>query len=196
MINPKLVTIADFTEAEIPAVLNYWFHSPPGFVEEMGVDFAKMPAEAQMQQSLIEKVRKDRELPKSKLNVVTICYDGQAIGMHTLFPITEGESAVFHAHNWTPSMRGQGIGMISYPLACQRFIERFDLKRIAFKTPLQNTAAIRVKEKLGIRSTGEEIIDFGIMKAGTRAQAFEWSREEINFHLTRNAENKQDTARI
>jgi len=40
--------------------------------------------------------------------------------------------------------------MHTYPKACHIFFERFDLRRILFKTPVQNMGAIRVKEKLGI----------------------------------------------
>lgn len=183
MIQPHAVTITDITEQEVPTIMNYWFHSPPGFVEGMGVDFSRMPTEDQMRQMLLEKIRNDRDLPKTKMGVVIVRYEGKSVGMHTLFPIVEGDHAVFHAHNWTPELRGKGIGMISYPLACRKFIERFDLKRFVFKTPLQNTAAIRVKEKLGIRVTGEETVDFGIIKAGTRAKTFEWTREEVDSYL-------------
>jgi hypothetical protein len=57
-------------------------------------------------------------------------------------------------------------------------LQRFDLRRILFKTPVQNVGAIRVKEKLGIRCIGEEVVDFGIIRAGTLAKVFEFTREE------------------
>ena len=58
-------------------------------------------------------------------------------------------------------------------------MSRFNLSRILFKTPVQNIGAIRVKEKLGIRYIGEEIIGFGIIKEGTKAKVFELTRDEI-----------------
>jgi len=61
-----------------------------------------------------------------------------------------GDFGIFHAHLWEKSRRGCGIGMHTYPKACHIFFERFDLRRILFKTPVQNMGAIRVKEKLGI----------------------------------------------
>jgi hypothetical protein len=42
-----------------------------------------------------------------------------------------------------------------------------------FKTPIQNITAIRVKEQLGIRCIGEEIVSFGMIQEGTRAKVFE-----------------------
>ncbi len=57
-------------------------------------------------------------------------------------------------------------------------MERFDLKRILFKTPVQNVGAIRVKEKLGIRFIGEEVVEFGAIRAGTLARVYELTREK------------------
>ena len=61
-----------------------------------------------------------------------------------------------------------------------------------FKTPKQNTGAIRVKEKLGIREIGEEEVGFGITRNGviarvfelTRAEAFKWWRTGSGAELT------------
>jgi hypothetical protein len=66
-------------------------------------------------------------------------------------------------------------------LACRVFLQRFDLKRILFKTPAQNVGAIRVKEKLGIRCLGEEVVDFGIIRPGTLAKVYELTREEAGL---------------
>ena len=127
----------------------------------------------------LEKCRANAALPKSKMNALVILHQDRPIGFHTLFPLTEGDSGIFHAHIWDASMRGQGIALQSYLLAGKVFMERFDLKRILYKTPIQNTGAIRVKEKLGIREIGEETIELGIIRAGTKARVFEVTREEI-----------------
>ncbi len=52
-------------------------------------------------------------------------------------------------------------------------MERFQLKKILFKTPIQNVGAIRVKEELGIRSVGEENISFSIIQNGTWVKIFD-----------------------
>jgi RimJ/RimL family protein N-acetyltransferase len=80
------------------------------------------------------------------------------------------------------------LGMQTYPKACRIFFERFDLQRILFKTPIQNVGAIRVKEKLGIPCIGEEIIEFGIYKAGTRSQVFELTRSHFDHSNTSSIE--------
>ena len=127
---------------------------------------------------MIDECRANSLLAASKSRFLTITYKDKAIGSHTLSPLEEGDYGVFHAHIWKQEMRGKGIARITYPIACQIFMERFGLKRILFKTPIQNIAAIRVKERLGIRCIGEETIDFGIVRDGTRANVFELTRPE------------------
>lgn len=181
--------VRDVTEADIPLVLDYWFRSPPGFVEGLGVDLAKLPSEVDFAENLRRKIEaagarfepKEAPMgvaPPSGLNSLIILHDNRPVGMHTLNPWTRGDSGIFHAHIWDAAARGRGIGVRSYPLACRVFMTRFELRRILFKTPAQNVGAVRVKEKLGIRYVGDEIVDFGVIKAGTLARVFELTREE------------------
>jgi len=177
-IDPQKISVRDLAESDVPFVLDYWFRSPAGFVEGMGVDLRKMPTEAEMKAGLTARIQENEKLASSKLSAVAITYDGRPIGIHTIFPVTEGDFGIFHAHIFDPEFRRRGVGLLSYPKACRVFFERFNLKKILFKTPLQNGGAIRVKEKLGIRVVGEETIGFGIIKEGTRAKVFELTREE------------------
>lgn len=174
---PGVVTVRDLTGAEVPAVLDYWFRSPRAFLESMGVDLARMPQEEAFEAAVRKRVQ-DAEAGTGKLNTLAILLDGRPVGMHTINPLVEGDHGIFHAHLWRPEFRGRGIALRSYPLACRVFLRRFDLKRILFKTPARNTGAIRVKEKLGIRFVGDELVDFGVIRAGTPAKVFELTREE------------------
>jgi RimJ/RimL family protein N-acetyltransferase len=178
-IDPKLITLRDLQPSDVKYILDYWYRSPPGFVEARGVDLAKLPLEVDMRKSLEDRITANQSLSISKMVALVFTYGGEAIGFHTMFPLTEGDSGVFHAHIWKPEMRGRGIGMHTYPRACRIYFDRFQLKRILFKTPVQNTSAIRVKEKLGIRTIGEELIGFGIVKDGTRARVFELMPDEL-----------------
>lgn len=171
------VSIRNFSIEDIPMVLNYWFHSPSGFIESMGVDWNKMPKESDMRTNLTKQENHQR--------VVTILFQGQPIGIHTVMPVVPEDHAIFHAHIMNPDFRKKGIAQFSYPLACKEFFERFQLKRIIFKTPLQNVGAIRVREKLGIRVIGEEIINFSIIKEGTKAKVFELLPNELDNLLNR-----------
>jgi RimJ/RimL family protein N-acetyltransferase len=173
------VSIRDVHFSDTSMILNYWYRSPEGFIEERGVDLKKLPAEETMKLSLEERIQKNSQLEKSKLNAFVILFENLPIGFHTLSPVEEGKFGIFHAHICLPEFRKRGVGMSSYPIACKEFIQRFNLEKIVFKTPKQNTGALRVKEKLGIKKTGEEKIGFGIIKDGTDASVFEWTRFEI-----------------
>lgn len=179
MIDPQKISLRDLTESDLSLLLDYWFRSPIVFFEKLGVDWSKMPPEAEMKKTLLEKLRENENRKKSKLPVLVITYDGQAIGAHTINPLIENDHGIFHAHIWRPEFRRRGIALHTYPQALKIFMERFNLERILFKTPIQNQGAIRVKEKLGIRYLGEETINFSIIKDGTRAQVFEVTRAEI-----------------
>ncbi len=178
-IDPQLISIRDIAEEDIHFLLDYWFRSPPGFIESLGVDFAKMPQEVDMANGLKEKCREKLENASIKLRALMIIYDTQPIGFHTINPLVNGEFGIFHAHIWQPEMRHRGVATHTYPKACQIFFQRFNLKRIVFKTPVQNIAAIRVKEKLGIRYLGEDVIDFNVIKDGTLAKVYELTRGEL-----------------
>lgn len=54
---------------------------------------------------------------------------------------------------------------------------------------MQCEGAIRVKEKLGIRCLGEEIVYFNIIKAGTLAKTFEITSLELE-KILKNKTNK------
>ena len=177
-VDPRLISVRDLSEGDIPFVIDYWFHSPPGFIESLGADPAKLPSEAEFAESLRKRVLINEELKHSKLNSLAILHNGEFVGFHNLNPLTEGDFGVFHAHISRPDFRRRGVAECSYPHACRIFFQRFGLKRILFKTPVQNTGAIRVKEKLGIRFLGEELVDFGVIRAGTLAKVYELTREE------------------
>jgi RimJ/RimL family protein N-acetyltransferase len=177
-VDPRSVSVRDLSEADIPLVLDYWFRSPPGFVESLGADPTKLPIETEFADTLGRRIRSNQGLASSKLNSLAILHEGRFVGFHNLNPLVEGDFGVFHAHIARPELRRRGVAECSYPQACRVFLQRFDLKRILFKTPAQNLGAIRVKEKLGIRFIGEEVVDFGIIRAGTLAKVYELTREE------------------
>lgn len=182
-VDSKPIAVRDLTEADLPILMDYWFRSPAGFIESLGVDTNKLSSEPEFVKSLTERIRANAGKFPSQLNALAITYAGRTIGQHSVNEIQPGESAIFHAHIFDPSMRRRQVGMTSYPLACQFFMNRFCLKRIWFKTPIQNTGSIRVKQKLGIREVDEEIINFGVVKEGTRARVFELLPGELEFLL-------------
>lgn len=176
-----LISIRDFCAADVPRVLDYWYRSPAGYLESIGADPARLMPEEVMRSSMLGACAKNSELSAgdSKMPAVTLLYDDQPIGLHLVGPVVGGESAIFHAHIWDVAFRGKGISSVTYPLACEVFFRRFRLKKIFFRTPSMNIAAIRVKEKLGIRCTGEEPFESVLALPGLTAKCFELTPEEL-----------------
>jgi RimJ/RimL family protein N-acetyltransferase len=185
VVDLTLVEVRNFCEQDVEGLVKYWYHSPSGYIEILGIDPGKLLPEQEFQAWLIGECRANSQLEASKSHLLTITYNGAAIGNHAISPLIEGDYGVFHAHIWSPEMRGKGVARVTYPRACLIFVDRFNLKRILFKTPIQNIAAIRAKEQLGIRCIGEEIIDFGIVKDGTRAKVFELTKPETEKLISR-----------
>src|SRR5262245_10965590 len=106
-VDPLSISVRDLSEADIPLVLDYWFRSPRGFIESLGADPTKLPAETQFADSLRQRVRMNETLVRSKLSSLAILHDGQFVGFHNLNPLTEGDSGVFHAHISRTEFRGR-----------------------------------------------------------------------------------------
>jgi RimJ/RimL family protein N-acetyltransferase len=184
-VDPQSIRVRDFSEDDMSQLIDYWYHSPRGFIEAIGIDPKKLLPEREFEKLVLDECRSNSLLTASKSHLLTITYKDKAIGGHTLFPLVEGDHGVFHAHIWKAEMRGKGIAKITYPKACLIFMDRFNLNRILFKTPIQNIGAIRVKEQLRIRYIGEEIISFGVIRDGTRAKVFELTRPEAERLICR-----------
>ncbi len=174
-----MVEIRDSTYEDISLLLDYIYRSPPGFLASIGVDSARLPSELANRNALEADLKKRASNSDFKLRILTVVVDGVPIGHHSVADIIEGDSAVFHASIWNSQYRGKGIGSLTYPRACKILMDRFELKKIVFKTPIQNIAAIRIKEKLGIPFLGEELADSPISVPGTRVKIYALERAQL-----------------
>jgi RimJ/RimL family protein N-acetyltransferase len=168
MIDPNDIQLRNFSEEDIPLLIDYWLRSPEGFIESLGVDLGKLKPEEEMRAVQLERCKKWAESPE-ECNVLAILYKGQTIGVHGISDPKSGENGVFHAHIWLPEFRRRGIGSISYVKAMKFFADRFQLKEILFKTPEHNPGPNGLKEKLGLNPIGKDSTvheEIGIMKPG------------------------------
>jgi RimJ/RimL family protein N-acetyltransferase len=149
------ISIADFSHADIPGMLEYWYRSPRAHLVAMGVSPESLPREKHMCEMLEMNIEKNRAAEVSRQAILSIKLRGETIGVHELTHIDPPVSAIMHAHIWSGSHRGLGIGLVSYVLAMKKFFSRFDLKEIRFETPLTNAGAQRIKTKLGIQPREE-----------------------------------------
>ena len=57
VVDPQLVSVRDLSEEDIDQVTKYWYHSPPGFIEAIGIDPKKLLPEPDFANRLIEECK-------------------------------------------------------------------------------------------------------------------------------------------
>jgi RimJ/RimL family protein N-acetyltransferase len=171
---PDQISIRDFAPLDLPGFMDYWYRSAPGYLESLGIDPRTVLAESVLLANWLALCSSGEPMP-----ALTILVKGKAAGIYLLSEVVAGESAVFHAHVWESSLRHKGIATESAPKAFKVFFERFRLKRLVFKVPAQNGAALRVLGKLGIRSTGEGAMEAGLYRKGLPSKLFELTAVEL-----------------
>ena len=178
-IDPLDVTLRYFDfHKDIDALCDYFYRSPPGFMESMGLNLAFMGDEMEFRKTwlaALEENAKKGERPRTQI----VSYKNELVGMHSTTHYLPKESLIMHAHFYYEKFRGLGIGTISYVKAMENLLMDFSLKEILFKTPVQNLAPMKIKEKLGLKPIGEEILDWPILLPGTRAKVFRVDLAEL-----------------
>jgi RimJ/RimL family protein N-acetyltransferase len=164
MLDSADIAVVDFAEADIEGFLRYWYDADPGFLAAMGVDPARLPSRRKMREMLELNLERDRRSERPLNTILSISLKGETIGVHELTHLTAGDSGILHAHIWDTAHRGRGIGIVSYVKAMQAFFRRFDLARIVFESPALNPGANRIKDKLGIKPSGEGVIDMPMLR--------------------------------
>ena len=185
MIDPTRLLLRDFNLTDLDAYLNYFYHSPKGFLASIAVDFDKFPTESFMRTRMTDICHKFPNTEGSRNPALSLIYDRRPVGLHPLNELTPGDSGGLHAHIFQPEMRKQGLASLTLVPASKLFIERFRLKRLLYKIPIQNTGALRMVEKLEIREIGKEVLNSGIVIAGTRVRVFELQSSEVDLLLKR-----------
>jgi RimJ/RimL family protein N-acetyltransferase len=172
--------LRDLSEADIPHVLQYWYRSDPAYLASLAVDIAKLPPEQTMEQAIRKSCARNRQVQPSRMTALTVTLDSVPIGVHMLNHFTPSEgAALFHAHLWSTELRGCGVAIVTCPLACQIFFDRFQLSRILFHVPIVNAAMCGLLSKLGVGYVGEALGGVGVMRDKTRVAIFRLLKDEL-----------------
>lgn len=158
-ISNRDVQVREFQREDLVDLRKYFFESSPEFLNSIGLK-TPAPGEAENFQKMWEQRLNDREKGGPPIPVLTVFYRGERVGFHTSTHREAGQSLIMHAHFFREDLRGKGIGTISYVLAIEKFLTEYGYKEVIFKTPKQNIAPMKIKEKLGLTPIGEEVIDW------------------------------------
>jgi hypothetical protein len=179
----EIVTLRDLVHEDLTPYCDYFYRSPAGFLEGMGVDIANLPPEENLRHLLQLSIEHPLPFDRRPADTLIITFAGKAIGNHSLTNIEYGSSGIFHAHIWSPDFRRKSLGSYTYPRACLAFMERFDLKKMFFETPVVNAGPNRLKQKLGLKPLGEGIARSPMCGANTRIFLYEWDRDQIEYAM-------------
>ncbi|MEC4090168.1 GNAT family protein [Pseudoalteromonas rubra] len=175
----KSVRVRAFQESDIDQHIAYWHNPENTFLEDLGVERQRLIPAHKMREQLQYVLNK---MPQA-CSLLTIEYQGQAIGVHELTDIVEQESGVMHASIWTSEFRGLGIGKVSYVKAMQWYFEHLPLQRILFKTPKNNRAANKLKQTLKIKQVGECTYELPIFGRPIEAHLYEMTRSAFEHQV-------------
>lgn len=170
-VDPRDVEVRFLTMADVPALCEYFFRSPPGFIESIGLKPEAFGTEA----TFIEQYEKGlRDLASQGLRpkAYSVFYQGQRIGIHSSTHFVPRESICMHAHFFKPLNRSKGIGTVSGVKAAERFFLDHDVKQVFLKIPVQNAGPLGALRKFGLKSQGIEVLDWPQLIRPLEAEVF------------------------
>src|SRR5262245_20321330 len=124
------IQVRDFSREDIPGFLEYWYDSDPAFLTTLGINPARLPQRAKMQEMLALNVERSSCPGGEPSALLAIALCGTTVGVHELTHLqprpgshnVHGNgyaSGIMHAHIWKPEHRGKGIAIVSYVRAMQ-----------------------------------------------------------------------------
>lgn len=141
--------VREMERKDIPYIVSYWLESDPDFLKGMGVDLAKLPTSASLEQMLQQQLA----LPiKDRMSYALIweC-DGMPVGHCNVNPITYGASAYMHLHLWQAAHRKKGMGTAFVKASLPYFFEKLELEVLFSEPYAENTAPHKTLKNLGFR---------------------------------------------
>lgn len=177
-INLDKYSLRNIKEKDVEAYLNYFYRSPKGYIESLGVDPDKILPEETMKTNFLKRC-KDAQKDQKSCPVLAIVKDDQAQGILLLNCLNE-KDAHFHAHIFYPDLRRKGIVTQLGPEACILFFKRFKLEKIIFRFPAKHMGNITILEKMGLKLIREELSkDYTIVKDGIPLKVYELSCKDF-----------------
>ena len=172
------IEVRELQREDIPEVLNYFFKSSPEYLNSIGLRIPG-PGEAEKFREMMEQRLTERENGAPTIEFFMVSSRGEKVGFHSATHRERGRSLIMHAHFFKEKFRGKGIGTVSYVLAIEKFIIECGYEEVIFKTPIQNTAPMKIKEKLGLQPVGEEVIDWPQLVHPLKVKVFRVTRSDL-----------------
>lgn len=113
---------------DIPQLVHYWMSADKAFLEGMGVDLHKMPAEADWTAMLLDQLSK--AIPDKPSFCMIWLLDGEAVGHSNINKIVFAQEAYMHLHIWKPEARRSGHGLAFVRMTLPWFFDQYQLQNL------------------------------------------------------------------
>jgi RimJ/RimL family protein N-acetyltransferase len=150
-----MLSVREIQEGDINLITNYWLRADNTFLQGMGVDLNKMPAEKEWKAILSEPL--GLPLKEKKSYCIIWQQDGMPIGHSNVNKIIFGEEAYMHLHLWKAGLRQNGSGAALVKMTLPYFFENLELKKLYCEPYALNPAPNKTLEKAGFTFVKEHI---------------------------------------
>ena len=139
-----LASITDATPDDIEAIVRFWHHSGDAFLDEVGIDRARLGGPEDTRARYRAAVRTGD--PGQAHLAFAIRLDGRTIG-YTLLNRTGPEVNHSHWHIIEPGLRGAGISSALYPYRIRTYFALTPIERLIHQTRTRNVGVNRMLDK-------------------------------------------------
>ena len=147
-----IATLCDAEEADIEAIIDYWYSSTEEYLADMGVDRTRLGKPEQARLRYRQALRNGDPAQSSIL--FTIKLDGKFAGF-TLLNQYESQTNYSHWHIADSTRRRGGISTALYPHRIKMYFDTTRMERLIHQTRPRNVGVNRMLDKyVAIAETG------------------------------------------
>lgn len=139
-----LLELRDLAADDVPAIVDYWLHSPAEFLDAMGVDRARLGSAEQIHERFATAVPTgDRGQSRMAFGI----WLDQKFAGYTLLNRYSDEMNYSHWHIVDANLRAKGLSTALYPWRIKTFFEVAPIARLIHQTRTSNIGVNRMLDK-------------------------------------------------
>lgn len=142
------LVLRDLEEADIPALVEYWHDSDPGFLQAVGVDLSKITTREETRQRYLSMLPSPPGEERSRRLLVVA--DGERPLAYSNINIRSPQEAYAHAHILDPRLRNQGLASNLFLSLTRIYLHHFGVETLIFQTAPENEPVNRLLQRFGL----------------------------------------------
>jgi RimJ/RimL family protein N-acetyltransferase len=174
-----MLSVREIQKSDIDFIVQYWLSADKAFLEGIGVDLNKMPAEEEWRKMLAEQLSQPFKEKKSYCIIWLI--DDTPAGHSNVNKIIFGKQAFMHLHLWNTGLRQKGSGAALVKMTLPYFFKKLELKKLYCEPYALNPAPNRTLKKVGFRFVKEYITTPGFLNFEQPVNRWELSYEAFKL---------------